>query len=479
MERSKRSKRRIELELRKTQREADAARLDAKAAELELRLDRMEDAPSLDSGATTLRNHEVARSESSRGDSAPAVAPAPTGLDEAGSANGAGPAHWKSWSDMRRSVRKTEPANGTRSDSKESVAKPLVSKVQRTDGAHALKPPTLGDFHIAGSTNESERHSSDKTLRGFDVDEQDGDSEGRTRRRKPAAVFISAIAHGVLLLVLACFTLSTHRPGDQVAIAGSVEDTDEVAIESLEIEAAEMEPQETETTPTLAEYEISDVGEIFVPELSSDAIATVPAIENMLTDSSSSAAAQSLKSSSDSTSQFCGVEGGGNHFVYLVDSSGSMGDAFDSARQELLRSIEALGPKQRFYVVFFDSESDYMRLASPNVDEPRSVYATPENKRALARWAMSIQMDRGRAPYDAIPFALDLRPDAIFLLSDGEFPQRIEDLLKETNRIDNLFGDDGPISIVHTISYHSREGESRMKRIAKQNGGQYRHVPKP
>jgi hypothetical protein len=120
-----------------------------------------------------------------------------------------------------------------------------------------------------------------------------------------------------------------------------------------------------------------------------------------------------------------------------------------------------------------------MRLESPNRDEPRSVYATPENKAALARWARTIQMDRGRAPYDAIPFALELRPDVIFLLSDGEFPQRIEEILQELNHYSNLFGDEGRVSIVHTIGYHSREGESRMLRIAKQNGGQYRHVPEP
>ena len=144
-----------------------------------------------------------------------------------------------------------------------------------------------------------------------------------------------------------------------------------------------------------------------------------------------------------------------------------------------MQSIRLLKPDQRFYVIFFDAEPDYMRLSSADEDEPRSVYATAENKQKLQRWAMTIKMDRGRAPYDALPFALELNPDVIFLLSDGEFPQRIEDLLGEINRIDNLFGDDGPISIVHTIGYHSREGESRMRRIAKQNGGQYRYVPQP
>ena len=156
-----------------------------------------------------------------------------------------------------------------------------------------------------------------------------------------------------------------------------------------------------------------------------------------------------------------------------------MREAFESARAELLRSINVLTPDQRFYVIFFDAESDYMRLTSPDRDEARSVFATLENKQALQRWAMTIKMDRGRAPYDALPFALELGPDVIFLLSDGEFPQSIEDLLSQINRVDNLFGDEGPLSIIHTIGYHSRDGESRMKRIATQNGGQYRHVPKP
>lgn len=156
-----------------------------------------------------------------------------------------------------------------------------------------------------------------------------------------------------------------------------------------------------------------------------------------------------------------------------------MGDGFDSARRELLGSIDFLKPNQRFYVIFFDANPDFMRLTSSSVDEPRSVEATAENKLALRRWAMQIQQDRGKNPYEVLEFALTLKPDVIFLLSDGEFTQRVEDLLHEKNRIKNLFGDNGPMCIVHTIAYYSEEGESRMRRIAEKNGGQYRYVPKP
>ncbi|MEL6107726.1 MAG: hypothetical protein AAFU85_17000 [Planctomycetota bacterium] len=457
------------MQLRKTQKEADAARLDAKAAELQLRLDRI-DASESSSGSLEAATAFAPGLAASIGDHAPRRSP--------------GLLPWNSWSDAKHIVQTKPQAALNRQE----------ATAHRFDAAHVVTSPRRPHLEGAGlekasgssaassssgvnvTPQEKVETRTQAALETLAVD-QDPETEDRPTRRRPA-VFVSALVHVMLLVILACFTFSSHRPGDQVAIAGSVAETDEISIESLEIETAAMEPQEKAPTPTLAEYEVSDVGEIAVPDVTSDALAAAPAIEDMLS-TSSSAAAKSLKSDSQATTQFCGVEGGGNHFVYLVDSSGSMGDAFESARQELLRSIDALGPKQRFYVIFFDSEPDYMRLASPNADETRSAYATPQNKRALARWATSIRMDRGRAPYDAIPFALKLRPDAIFLLSDGEFPQRIEELLQETNRIDNLFGDDGPISLVHTIGYHSREGENRMKRIAKQNGGQYRHVPKP
>jgi hypothetical protein len=307
-----------------------------------------------------------------------------------------------------------------------------------------------------------------------DLDEE----ENEERRGKPAAWLVSAVAHVGILVLLAAIGLQTQRPKDQVALSASVSEANEVSMETFAIESSEPETEPTEPTPSETEYELSPVGELAATDFAPDA-PPAPPLTAMTSSELSSAAAMSVKSDSDAKIQFCGVEGGGNHFVYLVDSSGSMGEGFESARAELLASIQVLKPDQRFYVVFFDAQSDYMRLRNANTDEPRSVNATPQNKAALKRWAMRISKDRGRAPYDPLRFALELKPDVIFLLSDGEFPQGIEDLLKEENKVENLFGESHPISIVHTISYHSKEGESRMRRIAEQNKGQYRYIPKP
>ena len=259
--------------------------------------------------------------------------------------------------------------------------------------------------------------------------DQSEDKIAERKRRKPGAWLVSMVAHIAILLVLAAFGIQSQRPKDQIAFTASASESEESVMESFTVETAtlEVDPQEvTEESPVEVEYELSPVGAMQVNEMMSG---VSPLMESNLAASMTSQAKQasakpvSMKANSASKMKFCGVEGGGNHFVYLVDSSGSMKEGFESARRALLSSIDLLKPEQRFYVIFFDAKSDFMRITHVGDDESRSVYATRENKAALRRWAMQIRKDRGRAPYDPLRFALQLKPDVIFLLSDGEFPE--------------------------------------------------------
>lgn len=314
------------------------------------------------------------------------------------------------------------------------------------------------------------------------------DEEQSPRKFRPASWFVSTLAHLAVLILLGFMTLANNPPKDQLAFTASAAEVSEETMETFSIESSE--PTEPTEPVSDTAYEISDMGTMAVTEVSMDvpAAPAAPASSELFSSSSSSlnsSLMKSLKGDSNTKMQFCGVEGGGSHFVYLVDSSKSMRDGFQSARDELLASIDLLKSDQRFYVIFFDEQPSYMRIQDPNVDESTSVMATPENKKRLRRWAMSVEMNEGKAPYDVLPFAIRLRPDVIFLLSDGEFPSRIEEILREQNHEENLFSESRPISIVHTIRYHGIEGEvgrkaeATMVKIAKENGGQYRHVPKP
>lgn len=301
------------------------------------------------------------------------------------------------------------------------------------------------------------------------------------RRKRPAPWFFSAIAHAAVLVLLAGLTLSIQVPRDQIAMqASAVKATEANNLQQVELSEPTLSESQAETVldrPTEVETLLGPpAASLASPLLDAADAAAATAIPSADT----AELVSKLQSTSEPTSQFCGVDGGGNHFVYIVDSSQSMqGGRFESARRELFQAIESLQSEQRFYVIFYDSQMERMCLAEPNAAEQYSVCATPENKQALQRWAMRVKLERGAPPDDALEFALTLRPDVIFLLSDGEFPERIETLLSTRNRNINLFGDMGPISTVHTIGYHSREGEIRMRRIAEKNGGQYRYIAPP
>jgi hypothetical protein len=361
----------------------------------------------------------------------------------------------------------TQLGNSKKRRRSKTVSKPFIAVPRKPASASPNKRrfPKPGDYAVVDRPFQSTAKS----------------HTDQHRSRKPTAgLALSAFVHGAILIALAMVGLQAP-PADQLALTATAncEETNPA------FHTFEFEPAIPETPESLADsYTKMDV----TVEVTSDvsAVASPQSFREpfLLTDNFT-ARVQPQESESllledpKTTTNFCGVEGGGKHFVYLVDSSKSMGRGFESARQELLRAISLLQADQRFYVVFFDSDSDFMSTITPGKRDEASVFATATNKAAVQRWASKIQPDSGRAPYEPLRFALQLRPDAIFLLSDGEFPQGIEDLLESENQFENLFGERRPISIVHTIGYHSKAGENRMKRIATANAGRYRHVPAP
>jgi hypothetical protein len=313
-----------------------------------------------------------------------------------------------------------------------------------------------------------------------------GDADLDAKRLRPAGWVVSTAAHVVILLLLGLMTLSAPKPRDQLSFAGSTAEAAEPTVESFTIEAFDAVPEDSQPAPAETALDISPVGEIAVSEVSLDlpAAPQTSMPNDLLSDRPSgmtSLASAASGGGSPMKVQFAGIDGGGSHFVYLVDSSNSMKN-FNEARMELLRSVDSLQPDQRFYVVFYDQDPSYMRISDPQADEEASVRATPANKLALRRWAMAVRQDKGLSPVDVLRFSFELRPDVIFLLSDGQFSEKTEAVIKERNLQENLFGESGPISIIHTIRYpgyqtgEAQKAEVQMRRIAEANGGQYRNV---
>ncbi|HKI21204.1 MAG TPA: hypothetical protein VKA15_25145 [Isosphaeraceae bacterium] len=157
---------------------------------------------------------------------------------------------------------------------------------------------------------------------------------------------------------------------------------------------------------------------------------------------------------------FFGVRERGQFFVYVVDSSGSMIDEarLPRATIELRRSVFALQPPQRFEVIFYNHESN------PMPGGPTARTADTQAKNLLVSWLRLIEPAGGTDPRVAVRQALGLRPDAVFLLSDGAYPEGTVDEITKLNTRKVP---------IHCVDLTGGLAGDHLKRIAAANGGRY------
>lgn len=167
--------------------------------------------------------------------------------------------------------------------------------------------------------------------------------------------------------------------------------------------------------------------------------------------------------------EFFGIGGYGQTFVYVVDASDSMNDngKFERARYELLRSIEQLNGDQRYFVILYNEGAYPM-----DADEP--LLANADNVARTTNWIQEVSPTGGTNPLPALLYALSLRPDAIYFLSDGQFDPAIVREVRIHDR-QNLRLHIRQIPI-HTIAFYDRIAEGMMRAIARNSGGEYRYV---
>jgi uncharacterized protein with von Willebrand factor type A (vWA) domain len=162
---------------------------------------------------------------------------------------------------------------------------------------------------------------------------------------------------------------------------------------------------------------------------------------------------------------FFGLEARGGKFVYVVDRSSSMrGDKLQDTKAELIRSVHSLTRTMEFFIIFYDSSFEPMPARG-------LVKATGSSKNKYLGWVEGINSRGGTEPEQAMLMALSLKPDAIWLLSDGQFSHRACNVIRAANPNARIQ--------IHTIAFHSARGQSVLQRIAEENGGHYRFVPPP
>ncbi|MGD9633133.1 MAG: VWA domain-containing protein [Pirellulales bacterium] len=131
---------------------------------------------------------------------------------------------------------------------------------------------------------------------------------------------------------------------------------------------------------------------------------------------------------------FFGTPARANRVVFLVDNSGSMKQGrMETTLLELARSIEALGEKQEFYVVFYSDQAYPMFYPH---SEMSAVPATRENKQRLYRWLQTVELCVGGALLKAVEIAESLEPQVVYVLSDGNITSQrtLEQLTQPSGR---------------------------------------------
>lgn len=164
---------------------------------------------------------------------------------------------------------------------------------------------------------------------------------------------------------------------------------------------------------------------------------------------------------------FFGTKGAGKSFIYVVDMSGSMyGDRFSRAKAELIKSINKLNAEQKFYVFFFNDRTFPLFEPKP---AKGMIPANKANKDRASRWIGLRRAESTTNPNYALQQALEMKPEVIFLLTDGELdePEAVRQMIRNHNK-SNV--------VIHTIAFENEEGGLTLESIAKENNGIYRFV---
>jgi hypothetical protein len=204
---------------------------------------------------------------------------------------------------------------------------------------------------------------------------------------------------------------------------------------------------------------------------------TAPANRSPGSSGASAATLQAIPQQSRSASldgrvhtSFFGLEAYGRRFVYVLDRSGSMGDPdnkpLDAAKRELLTSLARLGDIHQFFIIFYNEEP---AVFNPGGASRQAVFADELTKESARRFVERVSAYGGTRHYEALTKAIALRPDVIFLLTDGE-PK--DDLSGE--ELARLRRSNGGLTQIHVVQFANAayDGNSLVQ-LAAENRGQH------
>ena len=182
--------------------------------------------------------------------------------------------------------------------------------------------------------------------------------------------------------------------------------------------------------------------------------------------------AGSLTPGPDSTS-FMNIVGNGQSFVYVIDTSVSMGGGrLQLAMSQLKASLRMLKPRQTFQIVFYNSSTREIKLRNRPVQD---MYPASDLNVLLAERAIDSEVASGGTKHlPALLRALRLEADVIYFLTDGT-EGLSRGMLKEIREANHAG------TAIHVIEFAAGAKESGdvswLQLLASQSKGKYNYVP--
>jgi hypothetical protein len=295
--------------------------------------------------------------------------------------------------------------------------------------------------------------------------------------------------HATLLVALGLWVMGSSgealRPNLEASMAASVDQLELTpAAESFSLADVEAAPVEFVSAASDPAELIPKPDALLTPDLAiGDPLAGLDLFG--LGESTSGSGDGAGRPGNGRSASFFGSTAYGKSFVFVLDVSGSMGDdyRYAAASAELRSSINQLNDEQWFSVILFSSGPRAM-FDTP-LDKLEMLPGAEDQKTRLSDWLKRIRPAGGTDPRQALLSAIALKPDAIFLLSDGEFrgapstsPQfrglATAQVSAQTIELVSRVNRDGvPI---HTIAFVDPIGQTTMQQLAEMTGGSYRFV---
>lgn len=160
---------------------------------------------------------------------------------------------------------------------------------------------------------------------------------------------------------------------------------------------------------------------------------------------------------------FFGTVSRGNKFVFIIDKSFSMsGNRLTAAKEELCSTLKGLKPTDKFMIYFFSDAAQAMPARE-------MLAGTPKNIQWATDWVRGRSVDGGTNPTQALSWCFNLRPDTVWLLTDGQFA--------DGPALDAIAAGNRQLKArINTLAFHDKGGADILQRIARENDGTYRFV---